>query len=116
MLLISNILTEEDYVLNKTIGVIYLNKLCKGLLSVNYITKISDADFNKIVKPLLVDMVIYDLLNRGKRINEGVMSSIKEMDVTVSYDTSSSLGNRIYMRIDDLKSRYSVSRAKAKLL
>lgn len=112
----SNILDEDEFVVNKKIGVIYLNKIMKGMLCVDYTTKISDKEFENAIKPLVLDMVVYDLINKGNRINEGVMSSIHEGDVSISYDTGSSLGNRIYTRIGDLKLKYSMYTAKAKLL
>ena len=55
---------------------------------------------------LFVDMVTYDLSNNNG-VGNGVVSSIREGDVSVNYDTNSSLGNRIYSRIEDLKQRYT---------
>lgn len=112
----SKIIGEDSFVVNKNIGVIYLDKIMNGMLGVDYTTKISDKEFETAIKPLLLDMVVYDLINKGNKINEGVMSSIHEGDVSISYDTGSSLGNRIYNRINDLKLKYSMYTAKAKLL
>lgn len=109
-------LDDEYYNLNKMIGVIYLDKIYTGSVNVNYTTRLSDKELVYTIKPLLMDMVMYAILNKGKGINEGVMSSIHEGDVSVSYDTGSSLGNRIYTRINDLKLKYSNYNAKARLL
>ena len=106
----------EDYTVNKRIGMIYLPQIYHGVLIVNYITRLSDSELTNTIKPLIMDMVMYDLLNKGKSINEGVLSSIHEEGVSVGYDTSSSLGNRIWTRIKDLQNRYSIYKAKVRLL
>lgn len=106
----------EDYIVNKNIGVVYLEDICDGMLHVDYTTKLPDKDINVIIKPLLMDMVMYDLINKGNKINEGSVSTIKEGDVSVSYDTSSNLGNRIYTRIGDLRLKYSSYNTKVRLM
>ena len=42
----------------------------------------------------------------------GPVSSIKEGDVSVNYDTSNSKGNMIMNRIEDIKKRYCTARVK----
>ena len=48
-------------------------------------------------------MIIYSITNNS----DGDISSIKEGDVSINYDNSTTLGNRINARITDLINRYS---------
>lgn len=99
-------LFDECYTLDRKIGVVYFKKRLSGLLIVNYVTGLSHEDIVNVIEPLLVDMVTYDLSNNNG-VGNGVVSSIREGDVSVNYDKNSSLGNRIYSRIEDLKQRYT---------
>lgn len=56
-----------------------------------------------IITPLVTDMIIYSITNNS----DGDISSIKEGDVSINYDNSTTLGNRINARITDLINRYS---------
>ena len=99
-------LSGDDYVLDDTLGILYLNSRLSGLLVCEYCCKLPDNVITTIVNPLLFDMIKYRLTTGFS--GNGVMSSVKEGDVQVNYDTGSSLGNLIQGRIKDLKGMYSI--------
>lgn len=99
-------LTSDDYVLDEERGILYLHSHMSGLLVIEYVACLSDDVITNKVNPLLFDMVKYRLTSNFS--GDGVISSIKEMDTSVSYDTSTSLGNLIQSRINDLRSCYSI--------
>ena len=96
----------EHYTLDESLGIIYFNRLWNGMLVVEYVSCISDDVITQKVNPLLSDMIGYTLLNGFSPV--GSVTSMKEGDVSVNYDTSTSLGNLIQSRINDLKNIYSV--------
>ena len=107
-------LTEnEDYVLDETTGIFYLNNFHTGMLVIEYTNGLLEEDISSKINPLISDMILYGFTSLDS--NAGEISSIHEADQSISYDTSNSLGNRIYARIDDLKSTYNHS-AKVKWL
>ena len=107
-------LTEnEDYVLDETTGIFYLNNFHTGMLIIEYTNGLLEEDISSKINPLISDMILYGFTSLDN--NAGEISSIHEADQSISYDTSNSLGNRIYARIDDLKSTYNHS-AKVKWL
>ena len=95
-----------DYFLNEDSGLIYLDNAVSGKILVEYISCIPLYEFEHYFAPLLDDMVIYEITNVGN-IWDGVASSIREGDVSIGYDVSNSLGNRIWSRIAELKDKYS---------
>ena len=99
-------LTSDDYVLDERLGIIYFNNHWKGMLVVEYVTQVEDHVINNMINPLIFDIVKYRLTNNFS--NTGVMSSVKEGDVQVNYDTSTDLGNLIQSRINNLKASYSI--------
>lgn len=100
-------LTTDDYVLDENTGIFYLNRIHAGLLVIEYVHKLSDETIQTKINPLISDMVLYGFTALDS--NSGEISSIHEAEQSISYDTSNSLGNRIYARIDGLKSTYSYS-------
>lgn len=100
-------LTDDDYVLDEVAGVFYLNKYYTGLLVIEFINQASDDVVASKINPLISDMVLYGFTSLDS--NSGEISSIRESEQSISYDTGNSLGNRIYARIDDLKSIYGAS-------
>ena len=98
---------NDDYVLDEFGGIFYLNKNHTGMLVIEYTQGLSDEDIQNKINPLISDMVLYGFTSLDN--NAGDISSIHEADQSVSYDTSNSLGNRIYSRIDALKSAYNYS-------
>ena len=101
----SRTLTGDDYVVDCEQGILYLHSSWNGLLRIEYVSCLTDALFSSKVKPLLFDMCRYMLTSSSSGV--GAMSSIKEGDVQVNYDTSSSLGNLIVSRMNNLRSMYS---------
>lgn len=103
-------LTDDDYVLDENSGIFYLNSIHTGLLVIEYINKLSDEVISSKINPLISDMVLYGFTAMDTDTTNGEISSIHESEQSISYDTSNSLGNRIYARIDGLKSSYSSAR------
>lgn len=99
-------LSANDYVLDDSLGILYFNSEMSGLLSCSYVVQVSVDTIENIINPLVFDMIKYRLTNNFS--TTGVMSSVKEGDVQVNYDTSTSLGNLIQSRINNLKSTYSI--------
>lgn len=93
------ILTNEDYFLNESGGIIYLTENHKGMLYLEYSYALDESEW----KPLLDLMVEYENDNSWDKD----ASSIKENNVTVSYDTSVGKGARIQSMIVDLRNKYS---------
>ena len=101
----STILTNEDIVIDNERGILYFDTPLSGMLVIEYTSCVSSAVFIEKVKPLLFDMVKYGLATKSSIT--GNVSSVKEGDVQVNYDTSSSLGGLIESRMNNLKSEYS---------
>lgn len=91
----------KDYILDKDTGRLhFLKKLPKGeALIVEYMSCESDSYFNSKVLPLAYDMLLYSL-DESPTKNA---SSIKEGDLSVNYDTNTSLNAMIINRLNDLK-------------
>lgn len=110
-------LNKCDYHVNKDLGIIYFNCPIQGHVTVQYSTGLDDRDFSFLIIPLIKDMVAYTLTYEdGLKYDNGIsgegrISSLKEGDVSIgfSYDSSLTLGARIYNRIDELKSKYMYS-------
>lgn len=102
---------NKDYTLDDNAGIIYLHKSYNGLLVVEFIQQISYESIEQQIIPLISDMILYTLKNKDNNF-DGVISNIRESEQSISYDTSNSLGNRIYTRIDSLKTKYSSYRVK----
>lgn len=103
-------LTDDDYVLDENSGIFYLTSIHTGLLVIEYINKLSDEVISSKINPLISDMVLYGFT--AMDTTNGEISSIHEAEQSISYDTSNSLGNRIYTRINNLKSSYSSARVR----
>lgn len=91
-----------DYVLIDEIGVIYFEQEFYGVLDIQYSEGLSE-EVMRLVEPLLTDMIIYYL--NGDVSKDA--TSIKEGDITISYDSGLSLGNRINNQLENLK-KYSI--------
>ena len=110
-------LHERSYYVNNELGIIYFHHRIKGHVVVYYTTGLSERDFSFIIAPLIKDMVEYTLnYNNGFTFTKGLsgdgrIASLKEGDVTVSfnYDSDLTLGGRINNRIEDLKNKYNFS-------
>lgn len=95
----NKILSEDDYILDGSKGIIYLNNCSSGFLYLEYTFCLSENEYG----PLLDLMVEYET-DTGWNKNA---SSIKEKDVTVNYDTSLGKGALIQSMISDLRNKYS---------
>lgn len=102
----SKTLSRDDYILDDTLGILYFHSILSGVLSCQYSCQLSEDDIENLIKPLVFDMVKYKLTSNFS--TTGAISSVKEGDVSVNYDTSSSLGNLILSRINNLKAKYSI--------
>ena len=107
-------LTNDDYVLDEASGVFYLNHGHTGLLVIEYVQQVSQEFINSKINPLIVDMLLYHFQYPDNE-NTGNITSIREMDTTINYDTSNSIGNRIYARLESLKT-YGIGSSKVKWL
>lgn len=99
-------LPSDKYVVDNELGIIYLESKMSGMLVLEYVSQLSDEFVENKINPLLTDMISYTLGNKFSP--NGVMTSVKEGDVSVNYDSSTSLGTLIQSRIKDLKSFYSI--------
>ena len=101
----SRTLTVDDYTCDSERGIFYFHSIVNGFLRVEYVSCVGEAVFDLKIKPLLFDMCRYMLTSSNGDV--GAMSSIKEGDVQVNYDTSTSLGGLIVSRLNNLKGMYS---------
>lgn len=90
---------SDDYILNESEGVIYLNQTYSGLLYLEYKYGLDESEY----EPILDLMVEYENDNSWNKN----ASSVTEKSITVSYDTSLGKGARIQSMIQDLKNKYS---------
>ena len=99
----NTILCESEYVLDENLGIIYFNKTQNGFLIIKYTCGLNETQLNTLIKPLLLDMITYTL-NDNPELNA---TSIKEGDVSIGYDATLLLGQKINNRIQNLKNSYS---------
>ena len=86
---------------NKKSGIIYFNKHFIGDVKVTYRSGWSQEDIDTYIIPLIIDLIIYSIKYGG----DGVVSSVTEGDVSVSFDMNSSSID-INQRIKDLNRRF----------
>ncbi len=89
----------DEIVVIENEGTVYLPSEYAGELYIEYIYGIPEFEFS----PILDLMVEYESDNDWKKD----ASSIKEINVSVSYDTSLGRGARIQSMIEDLRNRYN---------
>ena len=87
--------------INNKSGIIYFNRPFIGDTRAVYRSGWSEQDIEKYIYPLIIDLIIY-CLKYGKA---GVISSLTEGDVSVSYDIDSSILD-INQRIKALNKRF----------
>ena len=97
--------TSLDYKLDKESGIIYMNTPVVGDLEVEYTTGFTDEEYESIILPLLYDFICYNIYAVNHDGNE--ISSVKEGEVSVNYDTSNTWYNKVYGRINRLKESYN---------
>lgn len=98
-----------DYHVDYDLGIITFNNKLNGNIDIKYLSGLSDDVQNTLIEPLLRDMVAYTFTYNQYGFGDGI-SSIREGDVSINYDTSNSRGNRIVTRINDIKNKYCSAR------
>lgn len=88
------------YTVDETLGIIYFQEVIYGELFVEYTSCLPQSQIQSVFLPLLVDVIEYGLPENKAR--QGV-SSVKEGDVSVNYNTTDTLGAKIESRINQLK-------------
>lgn len=101
-------LEDKDYMgkikyCNDDSGILYFQEPIQGDLHIKYISGWSEEDIESIITPIIFDLIIYGL----KYGAEGIITSLSEGDVSVSYETGTSLTN-IKERISELNKRFGV--------
>lgn len=99
---------NKDYInklkhVNAESGLIYFTEPVLGDLQITYMSGWSEEDIEAIIQPVIFDLIVYGV----KYGAEGIITSLREGDVSVSYDVNSSLTN-IRSRISDLNKRFGV--------
>ncbi|MBX7076660.1 MAG: hypothetical protein K1X33_05040 [Methanobacteriaceae archaeon] len=99
-----NVINESSYKLDKNNGIIYWidDSIDGDVLEIVYISQIRDNLILNTFVPLLKDMIYCSL----EPNNKGNIVSVKEGDVTVTYDSNSTMSNFIINRLDLLKNLY----------
>jgi hypothetical protein len=110
ILLDGKVINESDYKLDKQSGIIYwMNDLLDGdVLEIIYISQIHDTNLLNTFVTLLKDLIYCSL----EPNNKGNIVSVKEGDVTVTYDSNSITSNLIINRLNLLKNSYYGSKTK----
>lgn len=94
----------DDFIVDKINGIIYLEDFPKGFLKLEYSYCLTDEQLDIYVLPLLLDMCEYAMDSGWDKD----ASSIKEGEITVSFDTSVGKGALIQSRLNDLKSQFGI--------
>lgn len=94
-----NNICHDNYFVNESQGIIYLDYAVSGLLYVQYVYGLKPEEYD----PLIDLMIEYE---NDNSLNKDA-SSIKENNVTVNYDTSLGKGALIQSMIQDLRNKYS---------
>ncbi|WP_299523275.1 hypothetical protein [uncultured Methanobrevibacter sp.] len=101
----STTIKPTDYILDEEQGIIYLKKHYTGLLNLKYTSGFNKNEYDTVIHPLLNLMMDYF---KNNDLNKDA-STVKEGDVSISYDTSISTGALIQNRINNLKKRYNTT-------
>lgn len=96
-------LCESEYTLDENLGILYFNNTQNGFLIIKYLCGLNETQLNTLIKPLLLDMITYKLDDNPERN----ATSIKEGDISIGYDTTQLLGQRINTRIQELRNSYT---------
>lgn len=94
---------DKDYQINFDDGIIYFNRTWNGFLRLEYIAGLTDNDYNTYITPLILQLLEYHL---DKTPNKDA-SSIKEGEITITYDNTTLTSNRINTMIQELNNRYT---------
>ena len=99
-------LHPKEYSVNGELGIIYFNKHLTGSVRIDYTSGFDELEYAHTIDPLLKEMVAYTLTYNKWRMGDNI-SSIKEGDVSVNYDTNNGRGTIITNRINELKNQYT---------
>lgn len=99
-----NLFNAEDYILQKLEGLIFLKHNFIGELKIIYTVGFTQEQFNSKVQSLLYDIILYTLRNAENQYGE--ISSITEGNVSISYNSNTSLYTQINNKINNLKNMY----------
>ena len=103
------IITNDDtspysYILNNDAGIIYLDKkYLNSSYIVEYQSGLSEEEIQTSIMPLIIDMIIYHLDDGFDKD----ATSIKEGDITVSYNSNLNKGALIQLKLNELHNKYN---------
>lgn len=96
--------TDHIDFLDKEAGVIYLDTLVKGRFQAEYTSGWFSETIEYYLTPVLFDMIVYSVKVSGS----GPVTSLKEGEVSVSYNTSDTGLASVRERIDALNKKFGV--------
>lgn len=99
----SILIEDKDYNIDYDDGILYFNRTYNGFLRLEYSAGLTTQEYSTHIVPLIINMLEYNLDNNWDKN----ASSIKEGDITISYDTSIGKGALIQKTLNDLNNRYS---------
>lgn len=103
------ILDPEDYYIDKQNGIIrWKQELIGNVLEITYVIE-PDEFIIDLINIIVLDMILYNISN-----NTDEISTVKEGDVSVSYNTNNSTSNRINNNMNDLLD--AIDSGKARLI
>lgn len=94
-----NRLSCSDYIVSEAEGIIYLNEAMSGTLCLEYKYALPENEYEG-----LLEMMMENEMDTNPYSNA---TSIKEENITVSYDSNSTKGAVIESLIADLRNRYN---------
>lgn len=99
----NQIIPPTDYLVDLDNGIIRwkLRDITGEVLKIKYKTIISDEILD-LIATILLDMIAY----HSDQSDTKDIKTLKEGDVSITYDTDNSTSNRIYRNLDDLKNLY----------
>lgn len=97
-------LNLDDYMLIPKEGIIYFNHIFNGKIELEYLVGFTQQEFNSTIKALLYDIILYTFQKADNQFGE--ISSITEGNVSISYNSNTSLYTQINNKINSLKNRY----------
>lgn len=96
-------INNSDYTLDSESGIIYFKTPLEGMMYIKYTAGLTENEINKYINPLIKEMFVYRL---SSEYNNQV-STVKEGDVSVSYDTNYTRSSKIQGQLESLKNRFN---------
>lgn len=97
-------LDSNDYNIVLKEGIIYFNHIFKGKIELEYLAGFTQQEFNSNIQSLLYDIILYTFQKADNQFGE--ISSITEGNVSISYNSNTSLYTQINNKINSLKNKY----------